>query len=173
MYPTIELQQPHPNDIVGSRVLIAGLATGFEATVRARVRDGNGQQLVSTHFMSGGGTGEIGQFQAEMDLEERPDTPGGFVEVFEDNPGYPNEGPYGGLVAELHKVIVPVVFGSHLLDNYVGVTFHVVVKGESLSAIAANEYGDATKWTVLYEANRDQIGNPDLIFTGQRLRIPH
>jgi nucleoid-associated protein YgaU len=28
-------------------------------------------------------------------------------------------------------------------------------------------------WPAIYEANRDQIGDPDLIFSGQRLRIPH
>jgi nucleoid-associated protein YgaU len=169
----ISLQQPRPNDIVGSRVLIAGLATGYEATIHARVRNANGQQLASDHFMSGGGAGEIGQFQTVINLPERPDTPGGFVEVFSENAGYPDEGPYDGPVAELDKVIVPVVFGTHLQESYLGYTFHVVVDGESLSAIAADEYEDASMWPAIYEANRDQIGDPDLIFSGQRLRIPH
>lgn len=55
MFKTIYVQQPQPNDIVGARVLIAGQATGFEATVRARVRDGNGRELAWTMFMSGAG----------------------------------------------------------------------------------------------------------------------
>lgn len=173
MFRQIFVQQPRPNDIVGSRVLIAGLATGFEATVRARVRDGNGHELASTFFMSGDGSGKIGPFQTQIDLPARPPTPNGFVEVFEDSAGYPDEGPYDGPVAELHKVIVPVVFGSHIVSSYVGFTHHVVVDGETLSGIAVTEYGDASAWLAIFEANRDQIGDPNLIHSGQHLRIPH
>lgn len=173
MFTRIFVQQPQPYDIVGSQVLVAGQATGFEATVRARVRDGNGLQLASTFFMSGGGGGEIGPFQTQIMLPGRPPTPDGFVEVFEDNVGYPDEGPYEGPVAELQKVIVPVVFGSHLVESYVGFGYHMVIEGESLSAIAASVYGAASEWPAIYEANRDQVGDPDLIYSGQLLRIPH
>jgi len=49
---------------------------------------------------------------------------------------------------------------------------YVVVKGDSLSKIAKLEYGDANKWRKIYEANRDIIKNPDLIYPGQELKIP-
>jgi nucleoid-associated protein YgaU len=49
---------------------------------------------------------------------------------------------------------------------------HVVAKGESLSKIAKQHYGDANQWRRIYEANRDQISNPDLIHPGQTLKIP-
>ena len=49
---------------------------------------------------------------------------------------------------------------------------YTVVSGDSLSKIAKREYGDAQKWTVIYEANRDKISNPDLIHPGQVLTIP-
>jgi nucleoid-associated protein YgaU len=49
---------------------------------------------------------------------------------------------------------------------------HVVVSGDSLSKIAKREYGDAQKWTKIYEANRNLIKDPDLIYPGQELRIP-
>jgi nucleoid-associated protein YgaU len=49
---------------------------------------------------------------------------------------------------------------------------YVVVKGDSLSAIAEREYGDAMEWRRIYEANRDVIENPDLIHPGQTLRLP-
>jgi nucleoid-associated protein YgaU len=49
---------------------------------------------------------------------------------------------------------------------------YVVVKGDSLSKIAKREYGDANKWPKIYEANRNIIKNPDLIYPGQELRIP-
>jgi nucleoid-associated protein YgaU len=49
---------------------------------------------------------------------------------------------------------------------------YVVAAGDSLSKIAKRYYGDANKWNRIYEANRDQIQNPDLIHPGQRLTIP-
>ena len=49
---------------------------------------------------------------------------------------------------------------------------YVVVKGDSLSKIAKREYGDANKWRAIYEANRDLIKDPDLIYPGQVLNVP-
>jgi nucleoid-associated protein YgaU len=49
---------------------------------------------------------------------------------------------------------------------------YTVVKGDSLSKIAKRFYGDAQQWQKIYEANRDQIKNPDLIYPGQTFRIP-
>ncbi len=49
---------------------------------------------------------------------------------------------------------------------------YTVVKGDSLSKIAKHLYGDAQKWRQIYEANRDQIKNPDLIYPGQTFTIP-
>ena len=49
---------------------------------------------------------------------------------------------------------------------------YTVVKGDSLSKIAKRLYGDAQQWRKIYEANKDQIQNPDLIHPGQTFRIP-
>jgi nucleoid-associated protein YgaU len=49
---------------------------------------------------------------------------------------------------------------------------YVVAKGDSLSKIAKRYYGDANQWRRIYDANRDQISNPDLIHPGQNLKIP-
>ena len=49
---------------------------------------------------------------------------------------------------------------------------YTVQSGDSLSKIAKREYGDANAWRVIFEANRDQISNPDLIHPGQVLKIP-
>jgi nucleoid-associated protein YgaU len=51
-------------------------------------------------------------------------------------------------------------------------TTYTVVAGDSLSKIAKREYGDASKWHRIYEANRDKIQNPDLIYPGQVLNLP-
>ena len=49
---------------------------------------------------------------------------------------------------------------------------YTVAAGDSLSKIAKKLYGDANKWKVIFEANRDIIKNPDLIHPGQVLQIP-
>ena len=53
-----------------------------------------------------------------------------------------------------------------------GATTYTVVSGDSLSKIAKRQYGDANKWPVIFEANRDTIKDPDLIHPGQVLKIP-
>lgn len=50
--------------------------------------------------------------------------------------------------------------------------YYEIQKGDSLSAIAKRQYGDVGKWKILYEANKDLIDDPDLIYPGQRIRIP-
>ncbi|HEY6546640.1 MAG TPA: LysM peptidoglycan-binding domain-containing protein [Vicinamibacteria bacterium] len=49
---------------------------------------------------------------------------------------------------------------------------YLVVKGDSLSTIASGQYGDAQKWRRIYDANRDLIDDPDILYAGQQLRIP-
>jgi nucleoid-associated protein YgaU len=49
---------------------------------------------------------------------------------------------------------------------------YTVVKGDSLSQIAKQFYGNAGQWKKIYEANKDLIKNPDLIYPGQTFRIP-
>ena len=49
---------------------------------------------------------------------------------------------------------------------------YVVKSGDSLSKIAKREYGDAGAWKAIFEANKDQIKDPNLIHPGQKLKIP-
>lgn len=49
---------------------------------------------------------------------------------------------------------------------------YTVKKGDSLSKIAKQVYGDAGKWKEIHMANNDKIPNPDLIYPGQELTIP-
>ena len=49
---------------------------------------------------------------------------------------------------------------------------YTVVGGDSLSKIAKRFYGDPMQWKRIFEANRDQIDNPDLIHPGQVFVIP-
>lgn len=50
---------------------------------------------------------------------------------------------------------------------------HTVKSGESLSKIAKHYYGDAMKYNTIFEANTDQLKNPDLIHPDQVLVIPN
>jgi len=49
---------------------------------------------------------------------------------------------------------------------------HIVQKGDSLWKIAQQHYGSGAKWRQIYNANRDKIQDPKLIFPGQELNIP-
>ena len=49
---------------------------------------------------------------------------------------------------------------------------YTVKSGDSLSRIAQRYYGNANEWRKIYEANKDQIKDPDLIHPGQNLKIP-
>jgi nucleoid-associated protein YgaU len=49
---------------------------------------------------------------------------------------------------------------------------YTVVSGDSLSKIAHRQYGHAGRWRDIYNANRDTVENPDLIYPGQTLKIP-
>ncbi|MGQ0650327.1 MAG: LysM peptidoglycan-binding domain-containing protein [Gemmatimonadaceae bacterium] len=52
------------------------------------------------------------------------------------------------------------------------VASYTVKAGDSLSKIAKQHYGDASKWRAIYDANRDLIKNPDLIHPGWVLTLP-
>jgi len=49
---------------------------------------------------------------------------------------------------------------------------YTVVKGDTLSKIARHYYGSANQWRPIFEANRDQLDDPDRIKPGQVLKIP-
>ena len=50
--------------------------------------------------------------------------------------------------------------------------FHTVVKGETLSGIAKDAYGNANKYPAIFEANKPMLTDPNKIYPGQVLRLP-
>jgi nucleoid-associated protein YgaU len=50
--------------------------------------------------------------------------------------------------------------------------YYTVQSGDTLSAIAKRQYGDAMKYPVIFEANKPMLSDPDKIYPGQVLRIP-
>lgn len=157
-----QIQQPQPFDIVGDPVLIAGIGQGFEATLNWRVHDGHDER--TGFFNVGGGTGEHGQFQiaaaigtAAFQLDRL------FVEVYE-------ESAQDG--SEINKVIVPVIYGPRIVSDYIGFRLHTVRRGDTLSKIARDNYGDAALYPRIVRANPTAISDPNQIFVGQVLKIP-
>ncbi|MBN1179697.1 MAG: LysM peptidoglycan-binding domain-containing protein [Anaerolineae bacterium] len=61
-----------------------------------------------------------------------------------------------------------MIKGAH---GRVGKTY-VVQAGDSLSKIAEEVYGDANRWSEIFEANKDKISDPNAISVGQKLVIP-
>jgi nucleoid-associated protein YgaU len=49
---------------------------------------------------------------------------------------------------------------------------YTVQAGDTLGKIAQELYGDGSRWPEIYEANKDQIADPNVIEIGQVLRIP-
>ena len=52
------------------------------------------------------------------------------------------------------------------------VAYYTIVSGDSLSKIAKEFYKNAMDYPKLFEANREVIQDPDLIYPGQKIRIP-
>lgn len=50
--------------------------------------------------------------------------------------------------------------------------FYEIKSGDTLSKIAKQYYGDASKYPLIFEANREVIKHPDKIYPGQQIRIP-
>ncbi|AXT20195.1 LysM peptidoglycan-binding domain-containing protein [Flavobacteriaceae bacterium AU392] len=50
---------------------------------------------------------------------------------------------------------------------------HTVKSGETLGKIAKQYYGNAMKYTAIFEANTDILKNPDIIHPNQELIIPN
>jgi len=53
-----------------------------------------------------------------------------------------------------------------------GAQTYTVRAGDTLSAIAQHHYGKASRWHAIFDANRDQLDDPDKIRPGQVLNLP-
>ena len=73
--------------------------------------------------------------------------------------------------ADFSRVSASVASTAPILDPQPPATY-VVKSGDSLSKIAKKTLGSANKWKALWEANKDQVKDPDKIYPGQVLKLP-
>ena len=82
---------------------------------------------------------------------------------------------------EKEKILLALgnVAGVAEVEDHISVTtpapaarFVTVKKGDTLSAIAKAEYGNANAYPKIFEANKPMLSHPDKIYPGQVLRIP-
>lgn len=76
-------------------------------------------------------------------------------------------GPNNNVLA---RVEVPFKLDQSQIDIAAGEI--TVIKGNSLWYIARRVYGQGIMYTQIYDANADQIKNPDLIYPGQIFKLP-
>ena len=57
-------------------------------------------------------------------------------------------------------------------EESVEVVYYEIKKGDTLWAIASAHLGSGARYTEIFEANREVIKDPDLIYPGQKIRIP-
>ena len=83
---------------------------------------------------------------------------------------------------EKEKILLAVgnIAGVGSVDDQITVSgpivaiarFVTVKKGDTLSAIAQVEYGKASQYNKIFEANKPMLSHPDKIYPGQVLRSP-
>lgn len=74
-----------------------------------------------------------------------------------------------GNVEGVETVELDNISGAQPGDN---VDYYEIQKGDSLWKIAEKAYGNGAKYTAIFEANKEVIKDPDLIYPGQKIRIP-
>ncbi|MBM4256155.1 MAG: peptidoglycan-binding protein LysM [Deltaproteobacteria bacterium] len=52
------------------------------------------------------------------------------------------------------------------------VDYYIIKSGDNLSKISKQFYGDPNKYNRIFEANREVIKDANMIFPGQKIRIP-
>jgi nucleoid-associated protein YgaU len=67
-----------------------------------------------------------------------------------------------------------LIYPRWVLDVPIGVDKgqHLVTRGQTLSSVAGVVYKDVTKWNRIYQANKRQIMDPNLVYPAQVLDIP-
>ncbi|CAI2035948.1 peptidoglycan-binding protein LysM [Serratia fonticola] len=128
--------------------------------------------------VSGNAEDQSAKLKAHLDNSGLPDTDKVDVQVVDGKAVVTGN----GISQELkEKILVAVgnVAGISGVEDNVAVAqpeaesrFYTVKKGDTLSAVAKEMYGNANLYNKIFEANKPMLSHPDKIYPGQVLRIP-
>ena len=76
-------------------------------------------------------------------------------------------------VPDWQKDIVGDIKATGAASSGAAEATYTVKAGDTLSKIAKNKLGDANAYMDIFNANKDQLSDPDQIKPGQVLKIPH
>ncbi len=58
-------------------------------------------------------------------------------------------------------------------NNYaISTDEYIVIDGDNLSSLSLKFYGTSSNWYLIWEANKQEIDDPDFVYPGQLLKIP-
>ena len=149
----IWIDSPANWQTVSSAIAVTGHSTTFEAGLSVRVRDRWGTVLAETSTM-GGGMGVFAPFAATLTYSVAYGQWGS-------EEAYDLSAATG---AEVYNTGVRVYLSPGGADAG---RYHTVVAGETLTRIALR---NGTTWRTL--ASLNGLANPNLVYVGQRLRLP-
>jgi nucleoid-associated protein YgaU len=96
----------------------------------------------------------------------------GLLDFFKKGKEQPVERPAAKPAAETSRPSAPASSTGATQPGSTSRRDYTIQSGDSLSKIARKFYGNAGDWQKIYNANKDQIKNPDKIFPGQKIVIP-
>ncbi len=73
---------------------------------------------------------------------------------------------------DAEQLVSPEIIEAENVRDLPEPVFYTIKKGDSLWKIASHFYNDGSKYTVIFEANREVIKDPDKIYPKQTIRIP-
>lgn len=76
------------------------------------------------------------------------------------------------MIKALTAMAVATTVLSNTMATYAAEENYTTKKGDNLSKIAKEVYGDAHNWRAIYERNKEQIKDPNLIWSNQILVMP-
>ena len=71
-----------------------------------------------------------------------------------------------------HEIVADIKATGATAPHSSGETTYTVKAGDTLSKIAKEKLGDPNAYTQIFNANRDQLSDPNAIKPGQVLKIP-
>ncbi len=164
-----------------SYVDVSGLEVTFDGNTAVLMGTTTSQSDSEKAVLVAGNTEGVGQVDDRIDVEV-PEPPAVYHMVVSGDTLAKIAGSYYGIMRMYDGIFqanTPMLKhpdeiypGQVLRVPPVSAPTHTVASGETLGSIAKHWYGDAMRYTDIFEANRFVMSNPDSVSVGQQLTIP-